>query len=276
MKAQMLNNLESVGELVGALKGMEEGLEEDAYMESIIQRAHGEAATVFDAAAASAGMAGHLKHVFEYGVSGVTRGPVRFPDPTAPEARLWTHTLKGVGGHQDVGYSFRPAVIRNPKPTTASTGVPSKYLRRLSNRKYVFWNKAFVMETGMSVTIKSQQPHGMLFIPTPGQNAPKNFVLWNTHTLGPIQSTPGKSSRGEFTAFWMNWWGGPGGELMEHSMRKSVTIDIEKAMAAAAKNAQATPMKPAHANNIMGAAVRARTFVKKLFGRKASRAGLSI
>lgn len=266
MNAKMLNNLESVGELLGALKAVEEGLEEDEYMEGIIKQAHGKAANAFNVAAAATASAGILKHVFEFGTTGITAGAAKYPDPTSPAARLWIHRLEGRGGQQDISYTFRPALNRNPKPTTESTGVPSKYLRKLSNRKYVFWNKAYVMETGQTVEIKSRQPHGLLFVPTPGNNAPKNHVMWNANRLGPIKAQPGRTTRGTFTAFWMNWWGSQGGNIMEQDMRKTITSDVEKAMAEATKRANAAVVKPAETNNIPGAAARAKSFVKKLFG----------
>jgi len=262
----MLNNLESVGELIGALRGIETGLDEDEYMEGIIKQAHGKAANAFNVAAAATASAGHMRHVFEFGTSGVTEGQVKHPDPTSPSARLWTHTITGRGGSQNIGYSFRPALTPNPRPTTESTGVPSKYLRKLSRRKYIFWNKAYVMETGQTVEIKSRQSHGLLFVPTPGSNEPKNHVMWNTHRLGPITAQPGRTTRGNFTAFWMNWWGSAGAEIMEADMRKSVLTDVQKAMAAAEKRAAAETVKPASTTNVPAAARRAKTAIARIFG----------
>lgn len=270
MSAKVLSNLESVGDLIGSLKGMGEAMEEDEYIETLIQQAHGKAANAFDVAAAATAGAGHLTHVFEFGVPGITRGQPKFADPTAPEARLWIHRLSGKGGNQDIGYTFRPATQPNPQPTTAETGVASKYLRKLSRRKYIFWNKAFVMETGQTVSIKAKNSD-FLFIPF-GDNPPTNpankrgFVMYNTTKLGPISAKPGASSKGTFTAFWMNWWASAGNELIEQDMRASVESDIKKAEADIAKRTAAESMKPVQATNIIGSVNTSRSWMKKLFG----------
>lgn len=269
IEIETLNNLESVGDMVGSLKGISEGLEEDEYIGRVIRDAHSKATMQFDIAAAATASAGHLKHVFEFGTAGITEGKVKFTDPTSASARLWMHKIEGRGGNLDIGYTFRPALNRNPDPTTRSTGVPSKYLRKLSKRKYVFWNKAFVMETGQTVEIKSERgDKGFLFVPTPGFNSPRNFVLYPSKIKGPINSVPGQSTQGTFTAFWVRWWGSVGGDLIEADMRKTVSTDIERAVAAAAKKANAERIKPAELTNVVAASEKARRREKNLFGRK--------
>lgn len=269
----MLNNLESVGEMIGALKGIEAGLDEDEYMEGLIKEAHGKAANAFNLAAAATAKTGAIRHVYEFGVNGITEGKVKFPDPTAPEARLFQHTISGTGGNQDIGYTFRPALNRNPDPTVEKTGVPSKYLQRLSKRKYVFWNKAFVMETGMTVQNKSKQSHGMLFLPFNNEPSranppyPNGHVMWNTNLRGnPAAKVPGEHVQGNFTATWLSWWGAAGQDLMEQDMKRNIYADIDKAMAQAAKSANANAVKPAASTNVTGAVAKAASFVKKLFG----------
>lgn len=270
MTAKVLSNLESLGDLIGSLKGIEEGLEEDAYMEGLIKQAHGKASNAFNVAAAATASAGHMTHVFEFGTAGITPGPVKYPDPTSASARLWTHTLTGRGGNQDIGYSFRPALNRNPQPTTASTGVESKYLRKLSKRKYIFWNKAFVMETGRTVEIHAKNGD-FLFVPFRGE-VPRNplnrkgFVMWNTKKLGPITAVPGQNTKGQFTAFWMSWWSAAGNEIIEQDMRASVMSDIEKAMAEATRRANAAAMETPATTNIVSAVNKAKSWVSKMFG----------
>ena len=238
-------------------------------MERLIEDAHGTASRAFDVAAAATASAtgGGIAHMYEFGTAGITKGPVKFPDPTSQAARLWVHTLRGAGGSQEIGYDFRAALHRNPQPTTRDTGVPSKYLRRLSKRKYIFWNKARVMEHGMSVEIKSKQPHGLLFVPTPGMNAPRGFVMWNTNRKGAIRAVPGATVAGNFTALWMRWWGNEGAALVEGNMRKKVEADTRIAQREAERRAQAQPMKSATANNPVGAAAASRAVAFKTFGR---------
>lgn len=272
MKSNVMSNLESVGEMIGSLAGMSDGLNEDEYMEGLIRQAHGKATNAFNVAAAGAGAAGALRHVFEYGVVGVTPGRPKFSDPTAPNARLWTHWIAGTGGNMDIGYSFRPATQPNPKPTPTSTGVSSKYLSKLSNRKYIFWNRAFVMETGQTVEIHAKNGD-FLFVPFRGQ-APRNplnrkgFVMWNTSKLGPIHATPGRTSKGNFTSFWMNWWAAAGSEMIEQDMRKSIAMDTERVMAEAAKRSASQTLKPVYNTNIHSAVRKAREQVKRTFGMR--------
>jgi hypothetical protein len=267
----MLSNLESVGDLVGSLKGIGDGIEEDDYIEGLIKQAHGKATNVFNVAAAATASTGRMAHVYEYGTHGITPGQPKFADPTSPAARLWVHWVKGSGGNQNIGYSFRPALNRNPQPTVASTGVSSKYLAKLSKRKYVFWNRAFVMETGQTVSIKAKNGD-FLFVPF-GNTTPTNpantrgFVMWNSTKLGAITARPGQKTKGEFTKFWMAWWATAGNEIIENDMRVNVTMDIEKAVAEAAKRAAAEKVKPVQAANIPAAATGARAWARNLFKR---------
>lgn len=264
-------NFDAVAELMGALQGVAVGLDEQSYLGAIIRDAHHLAANAFDIAAAATTQAnGSLNHVYEFGVAGITAGPPRISDPTSQEARLYEHTITGIGGTQDIGYTFRPARVPNPQPTTASTGVESKYLQKLSGRKYIFWNKAFVMETGQEVDIHAK--HGdYLFVPFYGDTAldPKNskgFVLWNSKRLGPILTNPGKTVKGNFTQFWMLWWEADGNKIMSGEMSKYINYDIEKAVAEAARAAEAATMKPVQSTNITAAASKARNLMKRLFG----------
>jgi hypothetical protein len=269
MPAEILTNLEAIGDMIGALSGIGSGLDEQAYMEGLIKSAHGHAATAFDIAAAATAKTGHMTHVYEYGVMGITRGEPRFADPTLPNARLYVHTLMGEGGNMDIAYTFRTARQPNPKPTPEDTGVDSRYLSLLSGRKYYFYNKALVMETGRVVTIKPKNGN-FLFVPFYGEPSrdPTNnrgYMMWDSSRHGPLFARPGASSKGQFTAFWMNWWEAAGGKIMYEQMEKTVTADIEIAMAEATKRAQAESMKPVQSTNMLGAINTAKTIFNRIF-----------
>lgn len=259
----VFTNWESFADMVGSLDGIREGLETDAYINRVIENAHGKTTSIFDVAAASAGKAGGLSHMFEFGTFGVTRGPVRHTDPTSETARLWKHELTGVGGEKNISFSFRPAVTRNPNHTTRHTGVPSKYLRRLSRRKYVFWNKAFVVETGQPVSIKSKQDHGLLFVPFmhyPSMNTgdKRGYMMWHAPSKGPINTVPGRTNQGNFTKFWVTWWSSEGQSLIGMNMLSQVRSDINIATIRAANSAKKRKLKPALANDIVGTVKRGR------------------
>lgn len=269
MPAKVLTNLESIGDMVGALSGVSEGLDDQSYMEGLIRSAHGKAATAFDLAAAATARTGQMTHVYEYGVSGITRGQPRFADPTAIEARLYVHTLLGRGGEMDIAYSFRPARQPNPAPTPEDTGVDSRYLSRLSGRKYFFYNKALVMETGRPVSIKPKNGN-FLFVPFYGEPSPdptnnRGYMMWDSKRHGPLQARPGMSTKGQFTSFWMAWWNASGSKIMFADMEKSVTMDIDIAMAEAARKANSEAMKPAQETSVPRAFASAKTLFSRLF-----------
>lgn len=274
-KVSVFTNWESVADMIGSLEGIRQGLDKDAYMQRLIENAHGKATSVFDVAAASAAKAGRMTHMYEFGTIGITRGPVRHPDPTSARARLWTHQLTGAGKSMNVGFMFRPAVTRNPNHTTAHTGVPSKYLRRLSRRKYLFWNKASVVESGTPVSIKSKQPHGLLFIPFMGKprsgatkhDIKRGYMMYPAAGQGPIEAIPGRTSKGSFTKFWMGWWESEGQALMDISMVSEARRDIVAAEVRAANSAKGHRVKPAKANNIVGAAAKSQQRESRTFGR---------
>lgn len=273
IKTEFEANFDAIGELVGSLQGIGQGLNEQDYMAGLIRDAHSLAANAFDlAAAATAKAGGGLSHVYEFGTAGITPGPVFFDDPTAADARLWVHTIVGTGGNQEIGFSFRPAVEPNPQPTPASTGVSQQELNKLSGREYVFWNKAFVMETGEAVQIASRSGD-YVFVPFYGDPSDdpsntKGYMMYNTAAKGALTFSPGHSVRGNFTQFWGTWWASEGEAIMSERMTEYVNYDIKTAMAEATKAANAAAVKPVETIDIFGSANRARMVLKRLFGIK--------
>jgi hypothetical protein len=237
-------DFDAISELAGAIAGLSDSWNDAAYLDALARDAHSTASLAFDAAAAASASAGYLTHMYEFGVNGITRGPSRIADPTSPIARLWNHQLNGSKGVYNIEYSFRPAIQPNPLPTTADTGVPSKYLRKISRRKYIFKNKAMVTETGMEVTIAPKKGR-LLFVPFYGEPAnggrgrSDRGYMMNPHTMSVI---PGRTSAGTFTTFWEGWWNGTGKGIMEKEIQKKIAIDVETALnTAAAKSKRITP-----------------------------------
>jgi hypothetical protein len=241
-------DLDAVLEMIGTFEGINEAYSDAQYLDDTVTRAHREASLQFDLAAAASAGAGYLSHVYEFGVPGITAGPPRISDPTSPAARLWTHNISGTKGMYSINYVFRPAVVPNPQPTKARTGVPSKYLRKLSKRKYVFHSKAFVMETGMEVEITSKEGR-RLFVPfygMPKQVGNKTYMMYDAEKHGPINTTPGRNTAGTFTAFWEGWWAAQGTKIMEDNITESASADMALAFkAAAARAARIAPTPPA-------------------------------
>lgn len=235
MKSTLVTNLDALGKVVGAAQAMDEGFNQQ-YINSVIQAAHSDVKNAFDiAAAATAQASGNMSHMYEYGVPGITRGKPAFASGAEDAAHLYVHTLDTRHDGATVNYVFRPALIRNPQPTVESTGVPSRFLKRLSRRKYVFKNRAFITETGQSVSISGNP---WLFVPFGKEgprnynnpNAKYNFMFYNTDRLGPIKSRPGRKNRGAFSAFWAAWWASEGSRKLSEHMEENIQEDFSKVM----------------------------------------------
>lgn len=273
MKVDFNVNTEAIARMNGAVMGIADFLHSSEYINGLVNAAHVDAATEFDMVMAATASTGYLTHVYEFGVTGITRGPGRISDPTSQAARLWVHDLAGGSGFYQIDYTFRPAVQPNPQPTTRDTGVASKYLRRLSRRKYVFRSKALVMETGMQVEIKPKRGN-LLFVPFYGQPSrnPLNrrgFMMYPFAPKNiPIISTPGQNTQGTFTSFWTTWWRSTGIPMMSREVEWNMSRDIREALATAARRAAAEPVVPAAANNVVKAASQERAAVQSVPAKK--------
>lgn len=268
-------DFDAIGEISGTLAGLREVTEDnDKYLNMLLKDAHGKAADSFDLAAVAS--SARIPHMFEFGTAGVTPGPTHFT-PMQKAAQLWTHQLLGQGGNVEVSFRFRPAIQPNPRPTVGSTGVSSKYLRMLSRRKQVFWNKAFVMETGQKVQIRAK--HGdFLFVPFYGK-APygsntqgRGYMMWNSTKLGPITAVPGRNTRGNFGMIWDGFWGTTGGRMMEKEVYQNYDKDFKDAMRAAQKASRRLTPKPLSASTTRAAHGQAKSrTIRSLLSRAVSR-----
>jgi len=221
---------------LGDIGGIADGIADQTYLGNLISAAHNVASREFDIDAAATAAAGNMTLVYEFGVRGITRGQPKFSDPTDPAARLWVHQIAGAGRSREIGFVFRPAVQPNPRPSAEFYGVSSEVIKRLSRRKYVFWNKAAVNEYGITVHIKpKEKPFN--FVPFYGK--PRNpkykrgYVFRYIDGKEPMESTPGeagattgKAAVGTFSAFWQMWWNGRGQELLTGDVNIHFNRDV--------------------------------------------------
>jgi hypothetical protein len=272
-------DLDAIFELSGTVEGIRDAAEKnDDYLEALLREAHEETAKEFDLAAVASSPV--IPHMFEFGTAGITPGPKKFL-PTEERARLWEHDYIGHGKNMEASFRFRPAFSANPVPTTASTGVDSKYLKFLSKRKYVFWNKAFVMETGQEVNITAK--HGdFLFVPFYGNESygkymnNRGYMMWNSSQNGPIQANPGQNVRGHFGALWDGWWKATGAGLLEHRVTENFDDDVRVAFDTAAARSKANSLKPAKAGIGRGKAARAaKSTMSAMLSRAVGRMGVN-
>lgn len=272
-------NFDGISDLIGTVYGLDNTMQSNDYMDKLAEAAHNEASLEFDLALSATAGAGYLTHVYEYGVSGITRGPVRFSDPTEEDARLYVHDIAGHSGNYGINYVFRPAIVRNPQPTTTHTGVPSKYLRKLSKRKYVFSQKAMVMETGMEVSIKPQGGRTFLFVPFYREVDPRNplnkrgYMMWFYPKFGPITTTPGRDTKGSFNAFWETWWGETGRATMDRGVQRSVTTDVKEVLRLSASRARSERPEPVMMSKPSASVRAAKKKTEALMNKKSKMRG---
>lgn len=259
-------NSEVVAQAAGTFNGLNAEFSDDKYLDGLAEQAHTAVSLDFDLAAAATASTGRITHVYEFGVAGITRGTARIGDPTSAAARLYVHDIVGSNGKYTMAYYFRPAVQPNPRPSVATTGIADKYVRKLSRRKYIFRNKASIMELGTSVEIKPKNGD-WLVIPFDGQ-PPRNelnkrgFVLWHYPSKGPIHSVPGRQTKGTFTTFFETWWKTDGTGLMDQMIEKNVNADVEKQLAESAAKAASIQPKPVKAQRSNSVEAKERARVK--------------
>lgn len=206
---QLMADLTSVAEFIGAGEAMAETVNNQEYMDEIIKAAHGLVEDEFNVEVAAAAAAGdQLRHMFEWGTQGINRGKSDMrPNPLSDTARLWVTTLSGHGSNQTLTYAFRPSFAMVPKPTTAETGMDQEDIRMLED--HVFTSKAMVFETGSPVTIRPQNAN---FLIIPYYESQRGSTMFSdadkergfTLSKGPHTFSPGEAagSVGRFTAFW--------------------------------------------------------------------------
>jgi hypothetical protein len=140
--------------------------------------------------------ASRFHHVYEWGMVGV------------PQAKLWNDKLVGGGNNRIATFTWRASKKTVPvREDFAAVGV---------KQIHVFVWKAPVMEYGDSVTIAPKRGKFIAYFTgptTPEGKYPGPEDEEPTITDHPITvQNPGGATRGAFTAEYVAWWGGPGGQ----------------------------------------------------------------
>lgn len=150
-----------------------------------------------------AGMSvGEYHHVYEWEHVGV------------PGFQLWKNRLGGRGGNRTVTWDWRASKTTVPTTTTVEgeprfTPSPTFNPEKLK-RIHVFVWKAPIMEYGIAVSIRPKLGHVLVF--------PNNDLLGGqyrargpspvTFTPHPVRTVPGSEVQGNFTTWFVGWWGG--------------------------------------------------------------------
>jgi hypothetical protein len=146
---------------------------------------------------------------------------------------LWRYSITGSGKTKQLRFDFVPSTTKVPKKTTKGTGIDQQYLR--NQRRYTFYNKAVVMETGVTLTIKPKEAKALM-IPfrgaAPAGARPND--LKRGFTMRPeVTVTPGRKFKGNFTSFWFQFFTGDGQRVFESSITKEIRRIFEEQFLAA-------------------------------------------
>ena len=240
MSIEYTTDFDDIAGIIGTVKGMAKVMNEPRYLDRIITHAYKRTTPEFDTAAAAYGLAtGSINHMFEWGTAGINSGrTTRRMQPTDPMSHLWTHHITGNGRNKQASFQFKPSVVPVPPPTVARTGVPREELDKLTGGPYIFSAKAAVMETGVRVTIAPNESE-WLFVPfgpggphsyDSGRKKKRNFIF----TKSPIETIPGKTVAGNFSKFWLVWWGTEGSRVLTDRVQAQIDYQTEQLMAEAA------------------------------------------
>ena len=238
------------------------------YLDLTIDNAFDVANETFNLEAASVAATGatNIKHMFEWGTSGINRGKSNArPAPTSERARLWKTTIIGVGKSKKVQYVFKPSLATVPKPTNRDTGMSTDVIQ--SMRTHVFHSKAMVMETGLWVDISPKNAKFLLIPYFEGatgfrpHDKKRGYIL----SHGPIQAQPGRNVKGNFTQYWTQFWEGRGEEMMNKIVMEQIEADFVPEMMV---NSKEVP-EPAMMNNIVAEVETERKRVAKKATSKA-------
>lgn len=211
---------------LGFVQGMSEELSTDRFIGPVIEFAHSRMAESFDDEIDSAAGAGtdSLQHVYEWRMLGL------------PQGRLWRHTLTGRGENRQASWKWvaSKAPILTPSerkaegdPSDPINNVSDEALARLSDRKYIFYWKAPIVEYGLSVNIRPVYAKA-LFVPT-DSNA--RGYYFSKGTSNQFQ----EGGQGKFTAFWTTWWANGASALWSAEIKRTIEKDLGRSRTELAK-----------------------------------------
>lgn len=211
-----------MGFTMGLISGMAKTVKTDRYLGDVISYVHGEMSEAFDEHMdfVYGAMPSRFSHVYEWDAR-QSANPV--------DLRLWDHKLLGSGGSRNATFVWKASVKPIPTPAERKAAnnpndpinqVPDEEIAKLSNRNYIFYWKAPIMEYNVPVNIRPKYAKA-LFIPTGDPVNP--FVFANEFR----NLTPGGTENtGAFTAEWVQWWGAMAQDEFEKHLRPALEDDL--------------------------------------------------
>lgn len=154
MVVEVNGYIQGAEDSLGTAQGILEGVSTNIFKDDVVRMFYSYMALEFGQHADRMArvMPEKYEHMYEWNMLGFKSG------------RLWNDELNGGVGQRYATYSFRPSTKPVPKTTAANTGIRQSIFPNLSDRKYVFVNKAMVFELGMTTEITPVN-HDKLFIP---------------------------------------------------------------------------------------------------------------
>lgn len=196
------------------------------YLKSLIMTSFHTADEEFNREITATALAsGRYRHMYEWGTTGINEaGDTTRNKPDSEAARLWKTYMTQGTKYNNINFVYKPSSAVVPKPDFARNKIPAAITNKLSD--HVFWNKAKVMETGMTVRVARKNAKA-LFIPL-AYSGRTGFML----RTGPTHPTPGsseffKSHKGTFTTAFKTFWEGRGSAFMQEETSRLFAIDLE-------------------------------------------------
>lgn len=198
---------------LGELAGLLSALQGRPFMSALIGHGIEVAKMEFHGAVVSHTQSGHtLDHMFEWSNK---EGHVDFRGP------LWTEFLEdNVSNTRTLRWDYKPARMHNPERAIDEGD---------SQTKYIFRDRAQIMETGKQVDIKSKSGK-MLFIPlTPGMTniTEKDFARGYTFK-SEIRTVPGQKVKGSFTQYWYNWYSVEAPKVIREDAERYINLKLRE------------------------------------------------
>ena len=231
MKLEFSSNLDSAASIVGTFQGIADATESDKFLSMVCLRAHNKAMDTFNQVAAlSASRRKNLRynfnHMYEYGVAGITPGTPSITDPTSPAARLWVYNTVPTKGGVETFVTFRDATMPNPKPEQRPDlrRMPREVVAKMSNKDYVFRERASITESGQYVEILPRDAKALIFPAKESMNG-QGYQFWTSRQY-PLVTQPGRYHKGAFTAFFNKWWSRDADAIINQHVHQSIAGKI--------------------------------------------------
>lgn len=202
---------------LGFVSGMSSEVSTTRFIAPVVEYVHSRMAQAFDNEAdiAAQGSDQGLSHVYEWRMVGL------------PQGRLWKHTLTGRGEDRQASWQWvaSKAPILTPEERKASDNpydpiknVSDEDIAQLSDRKYIFYWKAPVLEYGMAVNIAPVYAKA-LWIPTADSERGFVFAKGSSNQMASY-------NQGKFTALWSTWWRTAAPKMWDMEIKRTIEKDL--------------------------------------------------